>query len=287
MVTGDAHPDDTTASGQEVPHGREPGNDVPVLELRNIGKHFGGVTAIADISLHVTAGEVVALVGNNGAGKSTVMRIVCGIHAPDSGEIYLDGEHVRFHSPRDARAHGIEAVPQELALADYLDVAANVFLGREITRGPGPLAPLNRRKMRARASELVSGFGVRIPRMSARVKDLSGGQQQGIAISRAMAWGSRLIVLDEPTAALGIHETKQVETAIGGLAGHGGTVLLVSHQLDQVFRVADRIYVLRHGRLVGSRWTRDADPDEVVSLITGSGAGNGRGEAVRSGKPTS
>jgi ABC-type sugar transport system ATPase subunit len=254
------------------------GDDAPVLELRNVGKHFGGVTAISGISMHVATGEVVALVGNNGAGKSTVMRIVCGVHVPDSGEIYVGGQHVRFRSPRDARAHGIEAVPQELALAGYLHVAANIFLGREITRGPGPLAPLNRRKMRARAAELLGGFGVRVPDMHARVKDLSGGQQQGIAISRAMAWGSRLVVLDEPTAALGIHETSQVETVIGGLARQGGTVLLVSHQLDQVFRVADRIYVLRHGRLVGCRRTRDADPDEVVSLITGSRSGARPGE---------
>jgi ABC-type sugar transport system ATPase subunit len=245
----------------------------PILELRDVTKRFGGVVAIADLSLHVAEGEVVALVGNNGAGKSTVMRMVCGVHAPDTGEILVSGQRVRFRSPREARAHGIEAVPQELALAGYLSVAANIFLGREIAWGRGPLAPLNRRKMRARAGELVTSFGVHIPDMGMRVRDLSGGQQQGVAISRAMAWGSRLVVLDEPTAALGVHETAQVEEAIGRMSSHRAGVLLVSHQLDQVFRVADRVYVLRRGQLVGHRRTADSSPDEVVSLITGSGAG--------------
>jgi simple sugar transport system ATP-binding protein len=251
----------------------------PIVELRNVSKHFGGVVAIADLSLQVAEGEVVALVGNNGAGKSTVMRMVCGVHTPDTGEILVSGEGVRFRSPREARAHGIEAVPQELALAGYLSVAANIFLGREIAWGRGPLAPLSRRKMRARAGELVTSFGVHIPDMGIPVRDLSGGQQQGVAISRAMAWGSRLVVLDEPTAALGVHETAQVEEAIGRMSSHGAGVLLVSHQLDQVFRVAGRVYVLRHGQLVGHRRTAGSSPDEVVALITGSEAGGPEPEA--------
>jgi ABC-type sugar transport system ATPase subunit len=265
---------------------REQGGTSPILELRNVTKRFGGVVAVAGLSMEVAQGEVVALVGNNGAGKSTVMRMVCGVHQPDAGEMLVSGARVRFRSPREARAHGIEAVPQELALAGYLSVAANIFLGREMAWGRGPLAPLSRRKMRARAGELVTSFGVHIPDMSVRVRDLSGGQQQGVAISRAMAWGSRLVVLDEPTAALGVHETGQVEEAIGRTSGHGAGVLLVSHQLDQVFRVADRVYVLRRGELVGHRRTADSSPDEVVSLITGAGSA-GAGSAGSAGPEVS
>lgn len=248
----------------------KPHVSLPVLELVEVTKHFGGVTAVAGVSLHVDPGEVVALLGNNGAGKSTVMRMVSGLHPPDSGEMRFEGKEVRFHSPRDARVVGIEAVPQELALAGFMSVAANIFLGRELRHGRGPLAPVNRGKMSARAKELVEGFGVHIPNMKGHVRDLSGGQRQGVAISRAVAWGSRLVVLDEPTAALGVAETAQVEAAIRKMSEGGVAVLLVSHQLDQVFRVADRVYVLWHGQLVGERSVSQTTTDEVVSLITGS-----------------
>lgn len=241
-----------------------------VLELRGVSKHFGGVVAADEVSLRVRPNEVVGLVGNNGAGKSTVMRMVSGVHAPDSGQVLLSGRGVSLHGPRDARSWGIETVPQELALARHLSVAANIFLGREITRGLGPLRVLNKKAMARRAAELVEGFGIHIPNLQVRVHDLSGGQQQGVAIGRAVAWGSRLIVLDEPTAALGIHETAQVEETVRGMRSSGVSVLLVSHQLDQVFRVADRVYVLRRGRLVGERRVAEADPDEVVGLITGT-----------------
>jgi simple sugar transport system ATP-binding protein len=242
----------------------------PVLELRTVSKHFGGVLAVDRVSLEVRPDEVVGLVGNNGAGKSTVMRMVSGVHTPDSGEVRISGKPVRFHGPRDARSLGIEPVPQELALARHLSVAANIFLGREITKGLGPFRVLDKKAMARRSEELVEGFGIHIPNLRVRVHDLSGGQQQGVAIGRAVAWGSRLIVLDEPTAALGIHETAQVEETIRGMRGSGVAVLLVSHQLDQVFRVADRVYVLRRGRLVGQRRTAEADPDQVVGMITGT-----------------
>lgn len=242
----------------------------PVLELQTVSKHFGGVLAVDRVSLEVRPDEVVGLVGNNGAGKSTVMRMVSGVHTPDSGEVRLSGKPMHFHGPRDARAWGIEPVPQELALARHLSVAANIFLGREMTKGFGPFRVLDKKAMARRSAELVEGFGIHIPNLRARVHDLSGGQQQGVAIGRAVAWGSRLIVLDEPTAALGIHETAQVEETIRGMRGTGVSVLLVSHQLDQVFRVADRVYVLRRGRLVGQRRTAEADPDEIVGMITGT-----------------
>lgn len=257
----------------------EQGSQV-VLALQHIHKHFGGVHAVADVSLHLRRGEVVALVGNNGAGKSTIMNIISGVFPPDSGSIEVMGRRVHFRGPRDARALGIEPVPQELALAKHLYVAANMYLGREITKGWGPFRILDKRRMRQKSEELIESFGIQIPNLAARVFDLSGGQQQGVAIGRALAWGSRVVVLDEPTAALGVHETSRVEHTIRQMSAGGVAVLLVSHNLDQVFRVSDRIYVLRRGRLVGERVTNETSEPELVSLITGletarSGAAQG------------
>lgn len=254
---------------------------MPALRLERVEKHFGGITAVAGVSLEVWPGEVVALVGNNGAGKSTIMRMIFGQHAPDAGRVVIAGEPVRFHGPRDARESGVEPVPQELALASHLSVAANIYLGREITRGFGPFKILDKRAMRRQSQQLIEGFGIHIPDLAGRVFDMSGGQQQGVAIARALAWGGRLVVLDEPTAALGIHETHQVEQTIGQMRDGGVAVLLVSHDVDQVFRVADRIYVLRRGGLVGERVTARTDTDEIVAMITGTrGADDpGTGEA--------
>jgi ABC-type sugar transport system ATPase subunit len=226
-----------------------------------------------DVSLELRASEVVALVGNNGAGKSTVLRIASGVVEPDSGKLYLDGKPIDLHGPRDARALGMETVPQELSLAPHLSVAANMFLGREIVRGWGPFRILNKSLMRRRTAELIGGFGIHIPDFGARVFDLSGGQQQGVAIGRALAWGSRVIVLDEPTAALGIEETARVESTVIRMREAGVASLLVSHNLDQVFRVSNRIYVMRRGRIVGERVTGETTPDEIVALITGVAGG--------------
>src|SRR5487761_1730264 len=264
--------DSIPATPADVPAAPAPGrgaDEAPALELRDVSKHFGGVHAAVGISLHVRRGEVVALVGNNGAGKSTIMRMISGVHAPDTGEILIAGQRVRFRGPRDARELGIEAVPQDLALTTHLSVAANIFLGREVTKGWGPLRILDKKTMKRRSRDLIEGFGIHIPNLAARVYDLSGGQQQGIAIGRALAWGSRLIVLDEPTAALGIHETTLVERTIRSMRDSGVSILLVSHNLDQVFRVSDRVYVLRRARLVGERVTARTRADEIVSLITG------------------
>ena len=242
----------------------------PALELRGVTKHFGGVLAVAGVSLAVHPGEVVALVGNNGAGKSTIMRMISGVHPPDSGEILVAGRVVRFQGPRGARDFGIEPVPQELALARHLSVTANIYLGREITKGWGPFRLLDKRAMKQRSRDLIEGFGIDIPDHGARVHDLSGGQQQGVAIGRAMAWGSRLVLLDEPTASLGVRETARVEQTIRSMRDAGVAALLVSHNVDQIFRVTDRVYVLRRGHLVGERATSEVGPDEVVSLITGA-----------------
>jgi ABC-type sugar transport system ATPase subunit len=248
--------------------------DIPVLELRHITKRFGGVVACLDVSLHVNSGEIVALVGNNGAGKSTILRIVSGALPPDSGELLLAGEPVRLRSVREARAHGIEAVPQELALAPKLNVAANIFLGRELLRRPREARLLARRKMDEEARKLIETLGSHIPSMRAKAGTLSGGQRQAIAIARALGWGRSVVVLDEPTAALGVHETSQVEKAVLQMKEMQLGVLLVSHDLDQVFRLADRVYVLYHGAVAGLERPSGSTQDKIVSLITGTAGGD-------------
>lgn len=253
--------------GKESPVGT---SAVPVFEVRNITKRFGGVRALAGVSLAIHSGEVVAVVGDNGAGKSTLMKTIGGVNRPDTGELFVDGEQAQFKEPSDARAAGIEVVYQELALADDLDVAANLFLGHELVRRWGPLRILDKRAMQSQAKEIIASFGVNIPTVRAQVRALSGGQRQAVAIGRAVGWGHRLIVMDEPTAALGVTETARIEGVIKGLRDRGLAVVLVSHSLDQVFRVSDRIVILRRGEKVGMRSTAATDADEIVSLITGS-----------------
>jgi simple sugar transport system ATP-binding protein len=239
----------------------------PVLQLRNIHKTFGGVTAIEDFSLDLHAGEVVALVGDNGAGKSTLIKIVSGVHPPTSGEILLDGEPASIRDASEARARGIEVVYQDLALADQQPVYMNLFLGREPVRGP--LRLLDRRRMIAETEALVNELDVRIPSARATIRDLSGGQRQGVAIARATHWARKLVLLDEPTAALGVAETARVEATVQALKARKLAILIISHSLDQVFRLSDRICVLRRGRQIGVRETATTDKNEIVSMITG------------------
>ncbi len=239
----------------------------PVLELSNIRKTFGGIVAIDDFSLDVRAGEVVALVGDNGAGKSTLIKIISGVHAPSSGAIRIDGQEISMSNATKAREHGIEVVYQDLALVDQQPVYMNLFLGRELTRGP--LNLLDRRRMIAETERLVTELDVRIPSAHATIRDLSGGQRQGIAIARATHWARKLVLLDEPTAALGVAETAKVEKTVAALKSRNVGVLIISHSLDQVFRLADRICVLRRGRQIGIRETARTDKNEIVSMITG------------------
>lgn len=239
----------------------------PVLQLRNIRKTFGGVTAIEDFSLDLHAGEVVALVGDNGAGKSTLIKIISGVHPPNSGEILLDGEPASISDASEARARGIEVVYQDLALADQQPVYMNLFLGREPVKGP--LRLLDRRRMIAETEALVSELDVRIPSAGAMIRDLSGGQRQGVAIARATHWARKLVLLDEPTAALGVAETARVEATVEALKTRNLAILLISHSLDQVFRLSDRICVLRRGQQIGVRKTATTDKNEIVSMITG------------------
>ncbi len=247
-------------------------DETPTFEAVGITKRFGGLTALDGVTLSVNADEIVALVGDNGAGKSTLIRCIAGAMTPDEGEMRLDGQSVRFHQPSDARRHGIETVHQNLALVDNLPVAANLFLGREQTRGRGPLRVLHEARMRAYAEEMLARFGISVPSVRDSIRTLSGGERQSVAIGRAVGWGSKMVLLDEPTAALGVRERRRVADVIKGLRDHRLAVLVVSHNLEEVFDVSDRIYVLRHGRLVGEHDTRTSSADDVVALITGATA---------------
>lgn len=239
----------------------------PVLSLINIHKAFDGIVAIQNFSLDLFAGEIVALVGDNGAGKSTLIKIISGVHVPTSGDIHLDATAVSFSDASSARSNGIEVVYQDLALADEQPVYMNMFLGRELTRKPFGL--LDKGRMRQETQALVDRLDVRIPSASSAIRDLSGGQRQGIAIARATHWASKLILLDEPTAALGVAETAKVEELVASLKERNLAILIVSHSLDQVFRLSDRICVLRRGAQIGVRKTAETDKNEIVSMITG------------------
>lgn len=237
------------------------------LALKDIHKAFGGVVAIENFSLDLFPGEIVALVGDNGAGKSTLIKIVSGVHKPTSGSIRLNGKETSFSDASGAREAGIEVVYQDLALADQQPVFMNMFLGRELTKGP--LGLLDKRKMMADTQTLVDELDVRIPSAGATIRDLSGGQRQGIAIARATHWASKLILLDEPTAALGVAETARVEELVLSLRERNLAILIVSHSLDQVFRLSNRICVLRRGQQIGVRETEKTDKNEIVAMITG------------------
>jgi ABC-type sugar transport system ATPase subunit len=243
---------------------------VPVLSLNGIHKTFGGVVAIDRFDLDIYAGEVVALVGDNGAGKSTLIKIIAGVHQPNEGTVLIDGKQVSVTDPSDSQALGIQVVYQDLALADNQPVYMNMFLGRE--QVTGLFRWLDRKKMVAETEALVKELDIRIPSARATIKDLSGGQRQGVAIARATHWASKLVLMDEPTAALGVAETAKVEKIIQSLKARNLPILIISHSLDQVFRLADRICVLRRGKQIGIRATAKTDKNEIVSMITGLSA---------------
>jgi simple sugar transport system ATP-binding protein len=244
----------------------------PTLRARHVSKRFGGVVALDDVSMDVASGEITGLVGDNGAGKSTLIRIMSAVLPPDEGTVELDGVPVHFSSPADARAAGIETVYQDLALAGNMPVWANIFLGRELLRGPRGLHILDKPRMATQAGEMLSRLSRTMPPIDAPTAYLSGGQRQAIAIARAAAWGSKVIIMDEPTAALGPAETRAVEEVIAGLRERGFAVLIISHNLEQIFRLADSVWVLRRGRMIGSRRVAETTPEEVVAMITGASA---------------
>ncbi len=242
-----------------------------VLQLEKISKHFGAVQALSDVDFEVYPAEVVALAGDNGAGKSTLVKVMSGTHSPDGGVIRFHGEEVRIHSPHQATQLGIETVYQDLALCDNLDVVANMFLGRESVGEPALLGRLSELEMERRALDVLRKLNVTTIRsVRSPVAMLSGGQRQSVAISRAVMWTSKIVLLDEPTAALGVAQTHQVLELIKQLRIQGLGVVLISHNLHDIFEVADRIVVLRLGRRSATFRRKDTNPEEVVAAITGA-----------------
>jgi D-xylose transport system ATP-binding protein len=239
--------------------------DTPLLQLRGVSKSFGSVQALTDVDFEVRSGEVMALVGDNGAGKSTLIKCVAGIHPMDEGEIYFDGQPVAIHGPRDAAKLGIEVVYQDLALCDNLDVVQNMYLGREANRWEILKEP----PMEAKTRETLATLRVTtIKSIRQAVATLSGGQRQSVAVARAVMWNSRLVILDEPTAALGVAQTEQVLALVNRLAEQGLAVVLISHNLHDVFETANRIAVLRLGRNVGVYERATTTQQQVVEAIT-------------------
>ena len=248
----------------------------PLVQLRNISKAYGSVQALLNVDLDLYASEVLALVGDNGAGKSTLAKIVSGAHQPDTGDIVIDGRPCVLSTPLDAKRLGIEMLYQDLGLLENLSVAANVFLGREIPlRLLGrPSAWMDTQEMARRTRGLLQQYGLEIDSPDRSVAALSGGQRQLIAIARSALWGSRLIVLDEPTAALGVRESARVLDIVRQLRKGGVAVLVISHNLEHVFSIADRIAVLRRGRNAGTLQTSESTPSDVVHYITGAEFGH-------------
>ncbi|MBQ0988317.1 sugar ABC transporter ATP-binding protein [Streptomyces sp. F63] len=243
----------------------------PILELRGIDKSFGPVQVLHNVDFTAHPGEVTALVGDNGAGKSTLVKCIGGIHAFDAGEYLFEGRPVQMHSPRDAAALGVEIVYQDLALCDNLDIVQNMFLGREKRSG----LILDEATMEEMAAETLAGLSVRtVKSVRQRVASLSGGQRQTVAIAKAVLWNSKVVILDEPTAALGVAQTAQVLELVRRLADNGLTVVLISHNLNDVFAVSDRIAALYLGRMAAQVRTTDVTHAQVVELITAGRSGD-------------
>ncbi|MER6559259.1 ATP-binding cassette domain-containing protein [Streptomyces sp. NPDC001027] len=251
--------------------------DPPLVEISGLRKSFDAVRALQGVDLTLAEGEVTALLGDNGAGKSTLVRCLTGVHPPDEGEIRFRGEQIRLGSPDDARRLGIETVYQTLGLIEDLTVWQNLYLNRELTTGFGPIQVLDKKSMIGHSQDILSRLDVNVPNVRATVRRMSGGQRQSIAIARAANWGKTLVIMDEPTAALGVRETAAVEALIHRLRDTGVTVLLISHDMAQVMRVADTAYVLRRGQTAARRTIADTTGDELVGLITGAIEGDVRG----------
>ncbi|MXQ12054.1 ATP-binding cassette domain-containing protein [Microvirga makkahensis] len=236
----------------------------PLVEMRNISIAFGGIKAVDDVSIDLRPGEVVGLLGHNGAGKSTLIKILSGAYKPDAGEIYVNGERADISTPRDAKRYGIETIYQTLALADNIDAAGNIFLGREVLT---PYGTLDDAAMEAETRKVMARLNPHFRRFKEPVKALSGGQRQSVAIARAIYFNARVLIMDEPTAALGPAETQQVADLVLQLKKEGIGIFLISHDIHDVFGLADRVSVMKNGKLVGSASVQDVTQDEVLGMI--------------------
>ena len=243
----------------------------PILTAKGMSKHFGGLTAVDDVDFEIYPGEVVALLGDNGAGKSTLIKCISGVYRPDTGRVVFNGQDITSHAPADIRSRGIETIYQDLALAENLDVGANVFLGKEKTRRLFGLIPVtDDNYMRDEASTVLDELDIHIPSLKQRLVNLSGGQRQAVAIARAMYWNARLVIMDEPTAALGVPEQRKVLALIRSLREGNIPVILISHTMHDVMAVADRMVVMRRGRIVANIPRAEASEELIVRHIVGS-----------------
>ncbi|OYX40833.1 MAG: ABC transporter ATP-binding protein [Rhodobacterales bacterium 32-67-9] len=260
----------TNLSGSEAPHSARPLGDV-ILETRDLTKHYGGVHALEGANFILRKGEHVAIMGDNGAGKSTFVRQITGVEQRTRGEIIFNGQPVQFAGPLDAREAGVETVFQTLALADHLDVADNLFLGREKIRFKlGPFSILDYKAMREATLAALQKTGVKIPNIHNTIERMSGGQRQCVAIARTATFHSKLTIMDEPTAALGVQETAQVENIVRTLKEQGEPLILISHNMRQVMDLCDRIVVFRRGRICANLKKEETDGQDVVAYITGA-----------------
>ncbi len=241
----------------------------PLLRLQNISMRFGAITALADVSFDVRRGEVVALLGDNGAGKSTLVRIIAGEQRQTAGDFVFDGETRHFEAPARAKAAGIETVYQDLSLCMNVDVAANFFMGRELVRRVAGIPILREREMQALTEQALRDGGTEIPSVRINVEHLSGGQRQAIELNRFVHWGGKLVLLDEPFAALGVEQTRRGLDMIRQVGAQDVAVIVITHNLLHAFQVADRMVILRHGRVTGDAAAADTTPEEVIRMITG------------------
>lgn len=241
----------------------------PAIEARGISKRFGHVTALSGVDLQVAQGEVLGVVGDNGAGKTTLMKVLSGLHPPTEGHVLVDGQEVQFGSPREARKLGIEMVYQDLALAGNLRIDENIFLGREQVRRIGPLRLVDHGANQALAKEHLDKLRINVKSVGQRVEELSGGQRQAVAIARATAFDAKVVIMDEPTAALAVREVRKVLDLIKDLRTHGISVILISHRLDDIFYVCDRVMALFHGHNFAEAALSEVERDEVIGWIMG------------------
>jgi len=266
----------------------------PLLEVKNITKRFGGLTAVDNMDMKVFPGEVVGLLGDNGAGKSTLIKVISGVYHADAGTIFFEGKKVRIDNPMDALRIGIETLYQDLALAENLNVYANIFLGREkLKRFLGLINVLDHDYMLNESKKMLDRLEIEVPSLRNQIRTLSGGQRQAVAISRSIYWDAKFLIMDEPTAALGVAEQKKVLDLVKILSSQGISIIIISHQLHDVFSVATRLVIMRRGKKVAERITKDTTTDEIVGLIVGSLSGDyGDGnddaeETAQVGKETS
>ena len=247
----------------------------PLLEVKNITKRFGGLTAVDNVSMEVFPGEVVGILGDNGAGKSTLIKVISGVHHAEMGQTFFEGRRVKINNAMEALKIGIETIYQDLALAENMNVYSNIFLGREkLRKFLGLVDVLDHEYMHSESKKVLNRLEIEIPSLKNKIRNLSGGQRQAVAISRSIYWNAKLLIMDEPTAALGVAEQKKVLTLVKTLSSHGVSIIIISHQLHDVFSVATRLVIMRRAKKVAERITKKTSADEVVGLIVGSVPGD-------------